>query len=150
MDPPRPPAAEDPGRGGLPPPLLTMLGFAFLTFNSAMAVYRSQGDPQSVALVTFSYVDLVLLFFCLRSYEREPAGYGSRRKWRVKAAVWVLTTLLTLAFSYKVAEVMPPVVAVLVWAMAAATVVGGFYAFFVHESKPSTTSEPQNTADSAV
>lgn len=148
MDSPRPPAAEDPGRGGLPP-VLTMLGFAFLTFNSVMAVYRSQGDPQSVALVAFSYVDLVLLFFCRRSYEREPAGYGSRRKW-LKAAVWVLTGLLTLAFSYKVAEVMPPVVAVLVWAMAFATVVGGFYAFFVHESKPSTTSEPQNIGDSAV
>lgn len=47
-------------------------------------------------------------------------------------AVWVLTTLLTLAFSYKVAAIMPVPVQILVWGMAGATILGGFYAFFLH------------------
>ena len=41
-------------------------------------------------------------------------------------------TMLTAVFSYKVAAIMPLPVQVLVWAMAAATVLGGFYAFFLH------------------
>jgi hypothetical protein len=110
--------------------LLTALGLAFLTFNSGMAIYRSNGDYESIAFVAFSYFDLVLLFYCLRYYEQ-----GDRRSKWVKAAVWVLTTLLTVMFSYKVAAVMPLKVAAIVWAMAGTTVLGGHYAFFVHKEK---------------
>lgn len=110
--------AADPGGGyggGLS--WLTLLGFAFLTFNSAMAIYRSKGDRAAVAFVVFSYVDLVFLFWCLRWYEREEQGSGSRE--RLKMAIWLLATMLTLAFSYKVAAI----------------VLGGFYAFFLYGRK---------------
>lgn len=113
---------------------LTVLGFLFLTFNSGMAVYRSNGDTGSIIFVVVSYVDLVALFGFLRYYERLDRHSPKREK--VKAAVWSLSTLLTVMFSYKVAEIMPLAVKVVVWAMATATSCGGFYAFFVHEEKP--------------
>ncbi|KAJ1255908.1 hypothetical protein BS78_K138200 [Paspalum vaginatum] len=128
------PAPED--RSGAWPSLMTITGFGFLTINSFMAVYRSNGDVGTISFVMFSYFDLVLLFFCLRQYERTPPE--SLRREHIKMAVWLLTTLLTAAFSYKVAEIMPLPVQVLVWAMAGATVVGGFYAFFIHEEKKPT------------
>jgi hypothetical protein len=112
---------------------LTLLGFAFLTFNSAMAIYRSDGDLAAIGFVAFSYVDLVLLFVCLRWYEREAPGSATRGK--LKVGVWILTTLLTMAFSYKVAAIMPLAVKVVIWAMACATVLGGFYGFFVYTEK---------------
>ncbi|CAN6169593.1 unnamed protein product [Urochloa humidicola] len=121
-------AREGTGDGGFS--WLTALGFAFLTFNSAMAIYRSDGDVAAVAFVAFSYVDLVLLFVCLRWFERAAPGSPTRGK--LKCAVWVLTTLLTMAFSYKVAAIMPVPVKLLVWGMAGATILGGFYAFFLH------------------
>jgi hypothetical protein len=109
--------------------LLTVAGFLFLTFNSAMALYRSNGDVGDISFVVFSYLDLVLLFCLLRQYERTAAE--SPRREHIRMAVWLLTTMLTTAFSYKVAAVMPFPVQVLVWAMAGATVLGGFYAFFL-------------------
>nr|CAB3446111.1 unnamed protein product [Digitaria exilis] len=112
---------------------LTFLGFVFLTFNSTMAIVRSQGEATAVAFVSFSYVDLVALFGCLRMYERAAAG-SAKREW-LKVAVWVLTTLLTFAFSYKVATVMPAPVAVLVWLMAFVAAAGGFVAFFIYQEK---------------
>ncbi|BAS77647.1 Os02g0216300, partial [Oryza sativa Japonica Group] len=119
---------------GLSP--LTLLGFAFLTFNSGMAVYRSDRDLATIFFVVFSYVDLVSLFYFLRLFEKTPPE--SPRRHHIKTAVWLLTTMLTAVFSYKVAAIMPFPVQVLVWAMAAATVLGGFYAFFLHsdEKKP--------------
>ena len=46
------------------------------------------------------------------------------REW-LKLAVWLLTSALTLLFSYKVAAV-----AAVVWVMGLATTCGGFLAFF--------------------
>uniref|UniRef100_A0A0E0E361 Uncharacterized protein n=1 Tax=Oryza meridionalis TaxID=40149 RepID=A0A0E0E361_9ORYZ len=115
---------------------LTLLGFVLLTFNSGMAIYRSDGDKYAVAFVGFSYIDLVLLFICLRLYEKAEPNSSARGN--LKAAVWVLTTLLTVVLSYKVVAIMPVPVQVLVWAIAGATIlgVGGFYSFFAHkESK---------------
>ncbi|OEL16951.1 hypothetical protein BAE44_0022030 [Dichanthelium oligosanthes] len=112
------------------PSLLTVAGFVFLTFNSVMVVYRSNGDMGAISFVVFSYLDLVALFYFLRQFERTPAE--SPRREHIKMAVWLLTTMLTTAFSYKVAEVMPLPVQVVVWAMAGVTVLGGFYAFFLH------------------
>jgi len=80
--------------------------------------------------VGFSYADLVSLFYCLRWYESTPPE--SPRREHLKMAVWLLTMMLTAAFSYKVAAIMPFPVQVLVWSMAGATVLGGFYAFFLH------------------
>ncbi|KAG2606893.1 hypothetical protein PVAP13_4NG221909 [Panicum virgatum] len=98
---------EDSGGGGFS--WLTALGFAFLTFNSGMAIYRSDGDRGAVAFVVASYLDLVLLFACLRIFERTPRE--SPRRGVLKACVWGLTTLLTVMFSHKVAAIMPPLVA---------------------------------------
>ncbi|TVU33079.1 hypothetical protein EJB05_24864, partial [Eragrostis curvula] len=124
---------EEPRNPGWTVPWLTILGFAFLTFNSVMAIIRSQGDTMAIVFVGFSYADLVLLFACLRMYERAPAGSSTRGQ--LKVAVWILTTLLTFTFSYKVAAVMPPPVALVVWLMAFATVAGGFFAFFLYKEK---------------
>ncbi|KAL6627100.1 hypothetical protein ACP70R_030826 [Stipagrostis hirtigluma subsp. patula] len=115
-------------RGGRPG-WLPSLGFAFLSFNCGMAVYRSIDDPSSVAFVVVSYLALILLFRCLHLFERQPPGRAGRRG--LKAAVWALSTLLTLMFSYKVAAVMPPWAQLLVWAMGVFTIVAGFYAFFL-------------------
>lgn len=37
---------------------LTVLGFLFLTFDSGVAIYRSEGDYTSIAFVAFSYVEI--------------------------------------------------------------------------------------------
>ncbi|CAN6208760.1 unnamed protein product [Urochloa humidicola] len=106
---------------------LVRAGFFTLTISSAVAVYRSAGDAASVAFVIASYVTLLLLFLCLRAYENSPPG----RRGRIRRAVWSLSTLLTMMFAWRVAAVMPywPA-ALLVWALAAATTVGGFVALF--------------------
>ncbi|PAN04725.1 hypothetical protein PAHAL_1G087300 [Panicum hallii] len=115
---------------GLWPSLLTVVGFVFLTFNSVMAVYRSNGDIGGISFVVFSYMDLVVLFYFLRQFERTPPE--SPRRQHIKMVVWLQTTMLTAAFSYKVAKITPFPVQVLVWTMAGVTVLGGFYASFLH------------------
>nr|CAB3475609.1 unnamed protein product [Digitaria exilis] len=118
------PAMDRDGRPGW----LPSLGFAFLSFNCGMAVYRSWEDPWSVAFVVVAYVALIVLFRCLHLLERaghRGAGQGP------KLAVWGLSTLLTVMFSYKVAAIMPLWGQLLVWAMGIFTVVAGFYAFFL-------------------
>ncbi|CAL4889140.1 unnamed protein product [Urochloa decumbens] len=118
--------------------LPAFLGFLFLTLNSGLAIDRSRGDAATVAFVCFAYADLVALFSCLRWYESALAA-GSAERTTLKVAVWSLTTALTLAFLYKVAAVMPLPVAVHLWLMAATTVAGGFYAFFIYEETESQT-----------
>jgi len=115
------------------PSLLTVAGFVFLTFNSVMAVYRSNVDMGAIFFVVFSYLDLVTLFYLLHQFEKTPPL--SPRREHMKMEVWLLTTMLTAAFSYKVAEIMPFPVQVLVWAVAGLTVLGGFYAFFLHREE---------------
>ncbi|KAJ1255909.1 hypothetical protein BS78_K138300 [Paspalum vaginatum] len=118
------PAAES--VGGFP--WQPTAGLAYLTFSSGMALHRSWPDPGAVAFIVFAYVDLAALIYCLRRYERAEPGSTTRD--RLKAVVWTLTAALTLLFSYKVAALMPPAVAALVWIMGMATVAGGFVAFF--------------------
>lgn len=119
---------------------LQPLGLAFLTFNSVVALYRSRSDPWGVAFVVTSYVDLLLLFWCLRRFESTPEG--SPNTGTLKMAVWSLSTLLTVMFSYRVASIMPLPVAVVVWAMAGLTIAAGFYAFFIYKEKESRTDVP--------
>ncbi|XP_062223719.1 uncharacterized protein LOC133922407 [Phragmites australis] len=123
-----PPGDADAAGHGRSFPWLATAGFGYLTFSSGMALHRSRGDPGAVAFILFAYVDLVLLFYCLRRYERAEPG-SPLRDW-LKVAVWLLTASLTLLFSYKVAAVMPAAVAVLVWVLGLATITGGFVAFF--------------------
>nr|CAB3469497.1 unnamed protein product [Digitaria exilis] len=116
--------------------LLSKLGVAVLAFNSVLAVYRSWGDAASVAFVLAADVALLLLFLCLGEVERaqqhDRAAGAGRNDISNKAAVWVLTTLLTGMFASRVAALVPPAVAVAVWTMAAATAAAGFWAFFLH------------------
>ena len=107
---------------------LTKLGLGALTFNSALAIYNSWGDAGSVAFVLAADAALVLLFLCLRGFERGGRG----RDAKIKAAVWALTTLLTAMFASRVAPLMPPPVAAVVWLLAVATAAGGFWAFFLN------------------
>ncbi|CAN6202572.1 unnamed protein product [Urochloa humidicola] len=108
-------------------------GLLILTLSCGSAVCRAAGDTASVVFVVASYVTLLLLFACLRAYELAPPGEagGRRRDGLLRRAVWALSTLLTVMFSWRVAAVMPywPA-ALLVWALAAATTVGGFVALF--------------------
>ncbi|KAJ1691151.1 hypothetical protein LUZ63_015306 [Rhynchospora breviuscula] len=111
---------------------LTGVGFAMLTCNSALAIYRSKEDAWSVAFVVSTYFALLLLFWCLRLYERAAPNPNGAQRWKLKVAVWSLSTFLTAMFSYKVANLMPRPVDLVVWAMAATVICGGFYAFFRH------------------
>ncbi|KAJ3701391.1 hypothetical protein LUZ61_005096 [Rhynchospora tenuis] len=101
---------------------LTGIGFTMLTCNSVLAVYRSKDDAWSVAFVLSAYFALVLLFWCLRLYERTAPNAAQR--WNLKVAVWSLSTFLTAMFSYKVALLMPWLVALIVWAMAGTVILG--------------------------
>ena len=88
------------------------VALCFLAINSGVAIYHSRRDPSSVLFVVVSFVDLVLLFHLLRVFERLPPG--SPKRLQVKAAVWALTTTLTVMFSQRVAALMPAPVAAVV------------------------------------
>ncbi|WVZ82569.1 hypothetical protein U9M48_029823 [Paspalum notatum var. saurae] len=112
-----------------PNPLLTKLALGALTCSSLVAAHRSwaSGDPGALAFVALAYAALLLLLHFLRRFERAPPeGRG-----RAKAAVWALSTLLTAMFAARVGPLMPPPVGVAVWAMAATTAGGGFWALFL-------------------
>ncbi|KAJ1278533.1 hypothetical protein BS78_04G086900 [Paspalum vaginatum] len=128
-------ACRGAGRGSFP--WLAAAGLIYLTLSSALALLRARASGDPGAFVAGAYLVLVLLFCCLRSYERAEPGSALRR-W-LKLAVWLLAAALTLLFSYKVAGVMPPAVAALVWAMGTATSAGGFVVLFCLEA-------PQETA----
>ncbi|CAN6172920.1 unnamed protein product [Urochloa humidicola] len=98
--------AENRNRGNT---WVTGAGHGLLTVNSVLAIYRARGDPASILFVSVSYAALLLLFACLRAYERAPPGPGSPAGERARRAraVWPLPTLLTMAFAWKVAAVMP-------------------------------------------
>ncbi|CAL5036734.1 unnamed protein product [Urochloa decumbens] len=109
---------------------LMVIASIVLAFNSILAIYNAWGDAGSVAFVLVADAVLLLLFLCLGQFER--AGGGREGKGRIKGAVWALTTLLTAMFASRVAPLMPPVVEAAVWLMAAATIAGGFWAFFLN------------------
>jgi len=110
--------------------LIAGAGLGVLTVNSGLAMYRARGDAASILFVAGSYLTLLLLFVCLRAYERAAPGSPARE--RARRAVWPLTTLLTLSFAWKVAAAMPSAAAAaVVWGLAIATTVGGFVALYV-------------------
>ncbi|URD85915.1 hypothetical protein MUK42_28121 [Musa troglodytarum] len=102
---------------------LTVASFLFLTFNSLNAAYQSRGDPRALAFVSFCYIDLLMLFFCLRQLEKLDPDDPPVHKKRTLAAVWVLFTALNLAFAWRAAEILPPLLAV---------AVGGFYVLIIY------------------
>ena len=110
--------------------LIAGAGLGVLTVHSGLAMYRARGDAASILFVAGSYLTLLLLFVCLRAYERAAPGSPARE--RARRAVWPLTTLLMLSFAWKVAAAMPSAAAAaVVWGLAIATTVGGFVALYV-------------------
>ncbi|CAL5045884.1 unnamed protein product [Urochloa decumbens] len=93
--------------------------FGALAFNSGLAIYKSWGDAVSIAFVLAADAALALLFLCLCEFERARGGAAARNR-NIKAAVWALTTPLTAMFASRVAPLMPPVVAAIVWSACSA------------------------------
>lgn len=108
---------------------LTKIGLVVLLGNSALAIYNSRGRAGSVAFVLGADAAVALLIVALAQYERAE---GAAARGKIKGAVWALSTLLTAMFASRVAPLMPPFVAALVWVMSVATAVGGFWAFFLN------------------
>lgn len=92
--------------------MAVVVGYSF-----AFAAWHARHDPQDLAFVAAVFFLLAALLLCLQL----PAER------RVQAAVWALSTLLSCSFAYRVAGVMPPALAVLVWCMTAAVVLTGFF-----------------------
>lgn len=134
-------------RDGLPS-CTSVISFVVLTANCGAALYHSRNDPWAMAFVLASFLILLLLFLALRLFETLPRK--SPRRAHVKAAVWLLTTALTLMFSQRVAALMPLPAAVLVWVMAVSTISAGFYMFFVcHDVAVTAEEEPAKGVDIA-
>ncbi|GJM94793.1 hypothetical protein PR202_ga11472 [Eleusine coracana subsp. coracana] len=100
---------------------------AFVAYSFLHTVYRVRHDPRDLAFVAGSYAVLGALFLCLRHAERLTPDSPAGERRRVHAAVWVLTTVLSLAFAYRVAALMPPALAVIVWAMTTIVVLAGLF-----------------------
>ncbi|KAK8948788.1 hypothetical protein KSP39_PZI006237 [Platanthera zijinensis] len=105
-----------------------VMGLVFLAVNSTSTILRSLHDPTTVAFVVFSNADVVLLYWCMSQFDTA----GAKRKESLKAAVWILATLLTGVFCQRIAGMMPPTVDAIVWGMAAVSISGSFYALFVY------------------
>ncbi|CAL9205255.1 unnamed protein product [Musa hybrid cultivar] len=102
---------------------LPQFAFLFVTFNTLNAAYQSRRDLKSVVFVTFAYANLLMIFFCLRRLEKMAPDDPPEHKNRTLAAVWILFTALNLAFAWRAAEILPPLLAV---AMA------GFYVLIIY------------------
>jgi hypothetical protein len=79
--------------------------------------------------VATSFIVLALLFHLIHRFEAEPRCSPARE--RIKVLIWILTSILTGMFSYKVAALMPLVASVVVWGMGVGTVIAGFCMFFI-------------------
>ncbi|CAL5050984.1 unnamed protein product [Urochloa decumbens] len=111
-----------------------------LTVTCVAALYMAAtaGDVGSVAFVVVSYGALLLLLRSLRSYELAPPEAAAQLEGAPQAEplrVWALCTLLTGLFAWKVGSVVPFLVAVGVWAVAAATSAGGFVLLFNRQQR---------------
>ncbi|CAN6326870.1 unnamed protein product [Urochloa humidicola] len=106
------------------------LAAAILVFyNFAATAWRVRHEPRELAFVAAAGSLLAALLACLRRAERlapDPdAPAGERR--RVQAAVWAISTALSCAFAYRVAAIMPPLLAAIVWFMTAFVVLVGLF-----------------------
>ncbi|TVU33081.1 hypothetical protein EJB05_24866, partial [Eragrostis curvula] len=128
-------------QGGVVVGGLSVIGGAliivFLTANAAMAIYRSLGDAGAIVSIASACLNLVALFICVVLFVKAPADPSSARRSRLKAAVWLLTTALTFQYVYEVTGTTTPNlnVALLLWAMPAATGISVFYVFFQEERR---------------
>ncbi|CAN6208707.1 unnamed protein product [Urochloa humidicola] len=132
MENPAAPAAAAPRRNRRLP-WVTVAILVGLAVNLALCVRRVGDDRGAVAFVGFSHLNLLLLFAAIRLFEASPDGSPARG--RARLAVWLLTTTLTAAFTWKIGAMLPLSFAIAAWIMAAATVLGDFYMLFLHDEK---------------
>ncbi|EHA8587305.1 hypothetical protein COCNU_scaffold001842G000010 [Cocos nucifera] len=84
-----------------------------------------------LAFVISSYVNLLVLFWCLDRFEKLGPNNPPEKRGRLKVAIWVLTTALNLALAWRVSDVVSWALVVAAWSMAAFVAVVGFYVFFI-------------------
>lgn len=87
-------------------------------------------EPQSFASVILPRLNLLGLLYLIRRFEQSPPGSVVRRNARI--GIWILTTEMTLHFTYMVAGVLPWEMAVLVCTFSAATVLFGFLLLLIN------------------
>lgn len=109
---------------------LTFVAFLLLTYTTAESAYRSRHQPSALAFALFSYADLVLLYHCLKVFERLGPDATPRKKQGLKALIWLLATAQSLAFTWRVAAAIPLPIAVAVWLVAGSIAISGFYLLF--------------------
>lgn len=119
------------GRGWLLPQIVMAVASAAAL---ALALWRQQpggrggsGGPAAILLAAAPYALLLLLLWCLRAFERAAGAGDAAAQGMLRLAVWLLSSALTVTFAARVAPLMHGAAAVLVWAMSAATICGGFY-----------------------
>ena len=111
------------------PSWISGIGLVFLFVNSIATIIKNIHEPSTVAFVAFANLDVVLLYVCLSRFDAaNPKGKES-----LKAAVWLLATILTVLFCHRVAGIMPPAVAGIVWGLGAVSISASFYALFVYK-----------------
>ena len=109
----------------LAPTWVTKAGLGVLTLNSGLAIYRARDDPASILFVSGAYTTLLLLFCCLRDYERAAPrlpGEGAGEAHGVAAHYAGHRGLRRFAWNVALVMHMPSAVAAaIVWALAVAT-----------------------------
>ncbi|KAJ1685466.1 hypothetical protein LUZ63_016856 [Rhynchospora breviuscula] len=109
-----------------------MIAFLFITYNAILSIYRSRsrGTPWDLAFVISCYSELMLILY-LRRHKNLGTDAPAEQKYQLKFVVWVLTTLLIVTFPFKVSEIMPLSLKIVVWGMSGSMIIAGFYAVFV-------------------
>nr|CAB3464139.1 unnamed protein product [Digitaria exilis] len=87
---------------------------ALVGYSLATTAWRARHDPGDLAFVAGAGALLAALLACLRRAERLTPESPAEERRRVQAAVWLISTVLSCAFAYRVAAIMPMAVAVLV------------------------------------
>ncbi|KAF8727007.1 hypothetical protein HU200_019501 [Digitaria exilis] len=105
---------------------LSVSAAVLVAYSFVATAWRARNDPGDLAFVAGAAALLAALLACLRRAERLTPDSPAEERRRVQAAVWLLSTVLSCAFAYRVAAIMPMAVAVLVWCMTALVVLVGF------------------------
>ncbi|CAN6191211.1 unnamed protein product [Urochloa humidicola] len=78
-----------------------------------------------VAFIAFIHLNLLLLFWWGRRFERSPLASVERD--RARFAMWALSATLLTAFTWKMTSMIPPSYTIVAWVMDATAVFGFAY-----------------------
>jgi peptidoglycan/LPS O-acetylase OafA/YrhL len=106
---------------------LPVAAAVLVCYSFASAAWRVRDEPRELAFVAASGALLAALLACLRRAERLAPDSAAGERRRLQAAVWALSAAVSCAFAYRVAAVMPPALAVVVWCMTAFVVLAGLF-----------------------